>query len=153
MDEEGVKLNKVDIEVWEVVRDSFSIILHNPIIMIPMLAMSLFTHFADSLRETFVPYSNPSLPTIITQLGFSAFFLFLSLLIYVFLEGMYPLMVKNVLENKEIEIGAAFTCAVKRSPSIIGAGILVFLLVGFGIMLFIIPGIIFAIWYFIRFPR
>ena len=144
---------KGEIEVWEAVRDSFGIILHNPIILLPMLVVSLFTLFADSLIDTFIaPDPITSLSGIITLLEFSLPFLFLSLAIYALLWGMYPLMVKNVLENKEIELSAAFGSAVKKFPSLIVAGILVGLLVGFGIMLFIVPGVIFAIWYFYTIP-
>ena len=143
---------KGEIEVWEAVRDSFGIILHNPIILLPMLAVSLFGLFANSVRETFMLYPIPSFPSIIKLLGFNSLFLFLSLLIYVFMEGMYPLMVKNVLETKEIEIGAAFGCAVRKSLSLIVAGIFVFLLIGIGIIFFIIPGVVLAIWYFYTIP-
>ncbi len=145
--------DKVDIEVWEALRESFSIILHNPIILLPMLVVSLFTLFADSLIDTFIaPDPITSLADIITLLEFSLLFLILSLAIYALLGGMYPLIVKNVLENKEIELSAAFGSAVRKFPSLIVAGILVGLLVGFGIMLFIIPGVVFAIWYFYTIP-
>lgn len=145
--------NKVEINVWEALRDSFSIILHNPIILLPMLVVSLFTLFADSLIDTFIaPDPITSLSDIIPLLEFSLLFLILSFAIYALLGGMYPLIVKNVLENKEIELSAAFGSVVKKTPSLIGAGILVGLLVGFGIMLFIVPGVIFAIWYFYTIP-
>lgn len=145
--------DKVDIEVWETLRDSFSIVLHNPIILLPMLVVSLFTLFADSLIDTFIaPDPITSLSDIIPLLEFSLLFLILSFAIYALLGGMYPLIVKNVLENKEIELSAAFGSVVKKTPSLIGAGILVGLLVGFGIMLFIVPGVIFAIWYFYTIP-
>lgn len=145
--------DKVDINVWEALRESFSIILHKPIVLFPMLAVSLFSLFVDSLIQSFIePDPITSLSDIITLLEFSLPFLILSLAIYTLVDGMYPLMVKDVLEDKGIELSAAFGSAVRKFPSLIGAGILVGLLVGFGIMLFIVPGVIFAIWYFYTIP-
>lgn len=145
--------DKVDIEVWEALRESFSIILHKPIILIPMLAVSLFSQFADSLIGTFIAPDQIMSPLdIIPLLKFGLLFLVIYIVIYTLVEGMYPLMVKDVLENKEIELSAAFGSVVKKFPSLIVAGILVALLVGIGIMLFIIPGVIFAIWYFYTIP-
>ncbi len=143
--------NKVDIEVWGALRESFSIILHKPVILLPMLVVSLFSLFVDSLIEI-APDQITSLSDIIPLLKFVLPYLVLSIAIYTLVEGMYPLMVKNVLENKEIELRAAFGSVVRKIPSLIGAGILVGLLVGFGIILFIIPGVIFAIWYFYTIP-
>jgi len=144
---------KGEIEVWEALRESFSIILHKPIILLPMLAVSLFSQFADSLIDTFIaPDQITSLSNITPLLKFGLLFLVIYIVIYMLVDGMYPLMVKNVLENKEIELSAAFGSVVKKFPSIIVAGILVGLLVGIGIMLFIIPGMIFAIWYFYTIP-
>jgi hypothetical protein len=149
----STRQEKVDIEVWEALRESFSIILHKPIILLPMLVVSLFSQFIDSLTHTFIaPDQITSISDIIPLLKFVLPFLVLSIAIYTLVEGMYPLMVKNVLENKEIELRAAFGSVVKKFPSLIVAGILVGLLVGFGIMLFIIPGVIFAIWYFYTIP-
>lgn len=65
---------------------------------------------------------------------------------------MYPLIVKNIMGNKEIELNNTFSLVLKRAPTLIVASIIVSLIVFAGIFLLIIPGVIFGIWYFYTFP-
>jgi len=78
--------------------------------------------------------------------------LFLFIIIYPVVEGMYPLMVKNILENKEIELNNAFSLVLKKAQLLITAGILIDLIIFAGILLLIVPGVIFAIRYFYTIP-
>jgi len=78
--------------------------------------------------------------------------LIVTMIIGAIIMGMYPLMTKDVLEGKDIDLGETFHAVVPRIGSLIGASILAGLIVAAGAALLIIPGIIFATWFYYTIP-
>ena len=146
-------------EVW---KETFSILIHKPIVLIPILIVLTFelllgisTRFFIVLPELperitsikdLIPFLAPLLPALIIS------FVLVYLIAYPIFDGMYPLMIKNIMENKEIELKTAFMSAAKRAPTLIAAGILLSLIILAGFLFFIVPGMIFCIWYFYTTP-
>jgi len=61
--------------------------------------------------------------------------------------GMYPSMVQDVFDGKELEITRALRKAIKKYPSILASDILVGILVLLASLLLVVPGLIVAVWY------
>ncbi len=162
------KSEKTDISVEEVLASSLNIIRRKPMILLPQVIVTttftvaftvIFMLFAIrllSLLSSFVSSSFVSPSALLESLV-----LFLELITGIFIvaivlgpiiQGMYPLMVKNVTEGKEVDVFAAFRKAVRRFPSLIGSAILAFLIVAIGLLFLIVPGIIFLTWYYYTVP-
>ncbi|MFQ5761654.1 MAG: zinc-ribbon domain-containing protein [Candidatus Bathyarchaeia archaeon] len=145
---------RAEFSATEVLGASLDIIKKKPIILLPhiittvivtvplfLIGVSLTSPARVASLESLVAVAASIIPIIIV-----------AIIVGTIIEGMYPLMVKNVLEGKEVEMSAAFGKAVRRFPSLIVAGILVGLLVIVGSALFVIPGIIFLTWYYYTVP-
>jgi hypothetical protein len=65
---------------------------------------------------------------------------------------MYPLLVKDIIEGKEVDLKATFRAAEEKVLSIWGAMFLVSLIVVLGLIFFVIPGLIFLAWYYYTIP-
>ncbi|MFH1327757.1 MAG: zinc-ribbon domain-containing protein [Candidatus Bathyarchaeota archaeon] len=144
----GLKFSALD-----VLGASLNIIKKKPIVLLPQILSTAILIAAFSLSP------GPSVFQTFESLVASAtsFMSIMAIIVAGFIvsfiiEGMYPLMTKNVIEGKEVDLSAAFMKAVGRLPSLIGAGILVGLIVFAGFVLFIVPGIIFLIWYYYTVP-
>lgn len=143
-------------EVW---RESFGILWHKPIVLLPILIVLMFELLLGLLTRFFIvlPERITSikdlmsvLPSLLPAMFIS--FVLVYIIAYPIFEGMYPLLVKNIMENKEIELKTAFMSAVRKAPVLIAAGILLTLIILAGFLFFIIPGVIFCIWYFYTIP-
>jgi len=141
------KLN-YQLNVGKILRESFDIILRKPVILLPMFIALLFDRIIYFVTLSFFDSAEKVIPLLTASL----ISLFLFIIIYPVVEGMYPLMVKNILENKEIELNNAFSLVLKKAQLLITAGILIDLIIFAGILLLIVPGVIFAIRYFYTIP-
>ena len=54
---------------------------------------------------------------------------------------------KEALSGQKLTVGEALRLAYKRFWSLLGAGLLVVLIVGVGLIALVVPGVIFATWY------
>ncbi|HWQ95881.1 MAG TPA: hypothetical protein VN368_00770 [Candidatus Methylomirabilis sp.] len=144
-----------ELKVGEVWRESFGIIWHKPVVLLPILIVLVFelllglsTRFFIVLPERITSTKDlmPYLPSLLPALFIS--FVLVYIIAYPVFVGMYPLLVKNTVEKKEIDLKTAFRSAVKRAPALIAAGIILTLIILAGLLFFIILGIIFSIWYF-----
>jgi uncharacterized YccA/Bax inhibitor family protein len=91
----------------------------------------------------------PVLPSIL------AYFIISSILfciIYAIIEGIYTVTIKNIFENKDVNLAAASGLVSKKASILIAAGILIGSAVLAGTLFFIIPGMLFMIWYFYTIP-
>jgi len=157
---------KVEFSAAEVLGSSFDVIKKKPIILLPhiittvifvvpiffiMLGAGLGAGWGagwgaeSSLLERFPALFGLTILSIIAVV-------IVGIIIAFIIEGMYPLMVKNVLDGKDVGMSAAFGKAVGRLPSLIGAAILVGIIVSVGFVIFVIPGILFLTWYFYTVP-
>ncbi len=148
-----------EFNVGEVLRESFNFMIRKPVIVLPMLILFLFERILGLVLPSFIDIPDqiksiedimPVLPSLLTYFIIS--FVLIYIVFYAIVDGMYPLMVKNIMGNKEIELNNTFSLVLKRAPTLIVASILVSLIVFAGIFLLIIPGVIFGIWYFYTFP-
>ena len=73
-------------------------------------------------------------------------------IIYAIIEGIYTVIIKNMLENKDVNLGTASGLASMRTSVLITAGILLGFMIMAGTLFFIIPGLLFTIWYFYTIP-
>ena len=144
---------KVEFSAVEVLGSSFDIIRKKPIVLFPHIVPAAIIAPALFFREQALVFQSIEslLPAYTLFIGIMAIVIVGAIVSFI-IEGMYPLMVKNVIEGKEVEMAVAFRKAVSRLPSVIGASILVGLLVGAGFMLAIVPGIIFITWYYYTIP-
>ncbi len=150
---------KDELDVGEVWKKSFSIILHNLIILVPILIVIVFEQLLGILLRSFIVLPSritsikdlmSLLPSLLPVLFIS--FVLVYIIAYPIFGGMLTLMVKNILEDKKIEPKAALRSALKKAPTLIAASFIVDLLFLAGILFFIIPGVIIGIWYFYTIP-
>jgi len=153
----GYKVNK-HINVREVLEETFRIMLHKPVILLPMLILWVFDRISGSLLLPFFQIPDkissfedlvPYLPSI---LKYFIIYFCVIFIIYAFIEGIYPPLIKNMLENKNINMLTATRFVFGRALTLIAAGILIGIIVFAGLLFFIIPGLIFAVWYFYAVP-
>ena len=85
----------------------------------------------------------------IVLIGIYGFFL---LFFTVTIDAMYPVMIKNMRDRKELDPWVAFNVSKKKFMPVLGALILIGIQVTFGFILLIIPGLIFLAWYYYTIP-
>ena len=133
------------LDVGEALTSSFNIILKNPKILIPQLVSSLIFTLLVKL----------------SVLGVVGWFLLLPLgflilvacpIVYLVVAGMYPLLVKDVVNSVNPDLAKAARTAFTKILSLIAASILVSIIVTLGFILFIVPGLIFLTWFFYTIP-
>jgi len=150
-------MNK-EVNKKEVLKETFNIIRSRPIILLPMIILVLFSRFLDYIAKSYIDIPDniksiedlmPVLPSIL------AYFIISSLLlciIYAIIEGIYSLTIKNILENKDVNLGTASGLISNKAPILIAAGLLIGVMISAGTLLLIIPGMYFTIWYFYTIP-
>jgi len=74
------------------------------------------------------------------------------LIVYLVVSGMYPLLVKDVVNSVNPDLAKAARTAFTKILSLIAASILVSIIVTLGFILFIVPGLIFLTWFFYTIP-
>jgi len=134
------------LSVEEVLVSSFGLIRRKPLLLVPEIIPALI--FLIPLLIFVIPLlsidieSPESIIENLPVIGGTIIVVFgtfiLALLAWFVVQGMYPLMVKNVMEGREVEISDAFTKSLHRLLSIIGAVILLV------IMVLLWPGLILA---------
>jgi len=148
-----------ELEMGEVWSGSLSIIRYKPIVLLPIfivlvfeLLLGLLTRFFIVLPERItstrdlMPYLPSPLPALLIT------FILVYIIAYPVFVGMYPLLVKNFVEKKEIDLKTAFKSAVKKAPALISVNIVLIFIILTGLLFFIVPGVIFSIWYFYVIP-
>ncbi len=147
-----------EINSREVLKETFKIILNKPIILLPMIILVLFSRLQDYLARSYIDIPDniksfedlmPVLPSILAYLIISSILL---CIIYAIIEGIYTVIIKNILENKDVNLGTASGLTSKKAPILIASGFLIGLVISAGTLLLIIPGIYFTIWYFYTIP-
>ena len=150
-------MNK-EVNKKEVLKESFKIIRSKPIILLPMIILVLFSRLQDYLARSYIDIPDniksiedlmPVLPSILAYLIISSILL---CIIYAIIEGIYTVIIKNILENKDVNLGTASGLTSKKAPILIASGFLIGLMISAGTLLLIIPGIYFTIWYFYTIP-
>jgi hypothetical protein len=136
-----------DLDVGEVLESSFNIIRKKPVLLLPQIISTVMFTLLSVLLLALI-----SQGSLVTFLLLLVGIIILGIVVGFAIEGMYPLMVKNVIEREEVDMLGAFQKAVSRLPSLIGSGILVGLIVGVGLFLLVVPGIIFLTWYYYTVP-
>jgi len=134
-------------DVGEALTSSFNILIKNPKILIPQLISSLI----------FTIVSGLSITPLLSGLGGWFLLILLTLLltgfiVYTIVSGMYPLLVKEVINGVSPDLAAAANTAFKKVISLIAASILLSIIVAIGLVVFIVPGLIFLIWFFYTIP-
>lgn len=149
---------KKEINAREVLKETFKIIQNKPIILLPMIILVLFDRLQGYLASSYIDIPDniisiedlmPILPSILAYFIISSIVLYL---IYAIGEGIYTVLIKNILENKDVSLITASGLASKKAPILIAAGLLIGLMVCAGTLLLIIPGMYFTIWYFYTIP-
>ena len=147
-----------EINVRDILKGSFKIILSKPIILLPMIFLVLFDRLQDFLARTYIDIPDkigsiadlmPVLPSI---LAYFIIYLNIFIIINIIIEGIYTVTIKNILENKDVDLSTASGFASKKAFVLIAAGILLGFMIIAGTLFFIIPGMLFAIWYFYTIP-
>jgi len=147
-----------ELKVEEILRESFNFIVRKPVIIVPMLIVLLLNTALDLFLPSFVDLPDqiksiedimPVLPSFLSYLVISSFLL---LITYAVANGVYPLIVKNIIESKEVELNNTLRRVLNKAPTLIGVAIIITFIFSAGLLFFIIPGVIFAIWYFYTVP-
>ena len=131
--------------VEEVIVSSFGLIRKKPILLVPEIITTLI--FAIPLMFIDLDSTESNM----ANLPMFGGMILLGIIALPVIQGMYPLMVKNVIEGREVELSDAFSKSLNRFPSLIEAFILVGLMILLGAIL-IIPAILFALWYAYTIP-
>jgi hypothetical protein len=135
-------------DIGEALTSSFNIVLKNPKILIPQLVSSLIFTLLVNL-------------SIINKLNVIGWFLLLPInflilvvgfIVYLVVSGMYPLLVRDVVNSVSPNLASAARTALKKIFSLIAASILVSIIVTIGLILLIVPGLIFLTWFFYTIP-
>jgi len=134
-------------DVGEALTSSFNILIKNPKILIPQLFSSLIFTIISGLSITplLSGLEDWFLPILLTLL-------LTGLIVYTIVSGMYPLLVKDVIDGISPDLAAAANQAFKKVVSLVAASILVSIIVTIGLVLFIVPGLIFLTWFFYTIP-
>ena len=150
-------MNK-EVNKKEVLKESFKIIRSKPIILLPMIILVLFSRLQDYLARSYIDIPDniktiedlmPVLPSILAYFIISSILL---CIIYAIIEGIYSMTIKNIFENKDVNLGTASGLTSKKAPILIASGFLISLMISAGTLLLIIPGMYFTIWYFYTIP-
>ena len=138
------------IRVGETLSESFGIVRSHPIVMVPSVIMSLLGVLQGVIIALILPGIMTG--TLSAIIGGLIVAVIVSVIIDVIVWGMYPIMTRNALDGKEIKLKETFNKVVPRLASLIGAVILAALITACGFILFIIPGIIFLVWFYFIIP-
>ena len=140
--------------VGDVLKESFNFIVNKPVILLPMFIALLICQIIDRLTLSSIDISTEtaSIEDILNLFPLLVAVIFVSIIIIIVAEGMYPQIIKNMIEKKEIELITAFRHVIQHALPLMAAGILISILVYIGILIFIIPGVLFIIWYFYAVP-
>jgi hypothetical protein len=150
-------MNK-EVNKKEVLKETFKFIRSKPIILIPMIILVLFSRLQDYLASSYIGIPDnirsiedlmPILPLILAYFIISSILL---CIIYAIIEGIYTVTIKNMFENKDVNLGTASGLASKKASLLIAAGLLIGLMISAGTLFLIIPGMYFMIWYFYTIP-
>ena len=136
-------------DVVEALRSSFGILVKNPKILIPQFVSSLIFTLISRLSFSYLLNSSGNLFLLIPL---STLLLLAGFIVYTIVSGMYPLLVRDVLNGVSPDMAAAANRAFRKVLSLIAASILVSIIVAIGLMLFIVPGLIFLTWFFYTIP-
>ncbi len=143
--------------VVEVLKGSFNLIRNKPIILLPQLIVLILFYLPDVIGEyleanNIIPDPWSSLYILVPLILLAVVYALLLLIIPPIVDAMYPLLVKDIIEGKEVDLKATFRAAEERILSIWGAMFLVSLIVFLGLIFFVIPGLIFLAWYYYTIP-
>src|SRR5660397_187024 len=147
-----------EINAKEVLNETFKIIRSKPIILLPMVILVLFSRLQDYLARSYIEIPDniksiedlmPVLPSILAYFIISSILL---CIIYAIIEGIYTVTIKNIFENKDVNLGTASGLASKKASLLIAAGLLIGVMISAGTLFLIIPGMYFTIWYFYTIP-
>ena len=147
-----------EINVRDVLKGSFKIILSKPVILLPMIFLVLFDRLQGYLAGKYIDIPDkmgsiadlmPVLPSI---LAYFIIYSIIFIMIDAIFEGIYTVTIKNILENKEADLATASRLASKKASVLMASGIILGFMITAGTLFFIIPGMLFAIWYFYTIP-
>lgn len=136
-------------DVGEALTSSFKILTKNPKILIPQLISSLIFTLVSKLSIT---PSLSGLEGLFPLILLTLLPLLTGFILYTIVSGMYPLLVKDVIDGISPDLAAAANQAFKKVVSLVAASILVSIIVTIGLVLFIVPGLIFLTWFFYTIP-
>ena len=143
--------------VVEVIRGSFNLIRDKPIILLPQLIVLILLFLPDVIgayleANKIIPDLWGSLYVLVPLILLGVVFALLLLFIPPIVDAMYPLLIKNIMDGKEVDLKSTFSAAKKKVWSVLGAVLLMSLIVFIGLILFVIPGLIFLAWYYYTIP-
>jgi len=146
--------------VVEIIRETFGIVYNNPKILLPQILLVIFYYIPSivpyimGMNDEYIDISKIFLTfnRYVLLSVFSTIFYLFFLIISPIFDAMYPLFIKNIVDGKEVNLKSIFLATWKRFWSIWWASILVLFTVMIGLILLIIPGIIFFAWYFYTIP-
>ena len=142
--------------VAEVLRGSFNVVRDKPIILLPLFIAIIILWMEDIISgleiNKIIPDPMSSVYILVPLILFTVVYALLLLFIPPIVGGMYPLIVKNLIEGEEVGLKSAFGAAGKKAWSILGATVLVTFIVFIGLIFFTIPGLIFLSWYYYTIP-
>lgn len=133
------------IDVGKTLFESFGIIGSHPVVMAPAVIIALLSTLVFALP--------PILPASI--MGGNIGTILIAAIVYVIaalIRGMYPVMTRDALDGKVINLKEDSHEVKSRIPSLLAAGILVELIVVSGLVLLIVPGIFFFVWFWYTIP-
>ena len=142
--------------VAEVLRGSFNVVRDKPIILFPLFIVTILFWMEDVISDLelnkIIPDPWGSLYVLVPLILFTVVFTLLLLFLPPIVDAMYPLLVKNIIDEKEIYLKSTFIAAGKKALSVWGATVLVIFIVFIGLIPFVIPGLIFLAWYYYTIP-
>ncbi|MCZ7401938.1 MAG: hypothetical protein O8C61_06930 [Candidatus Methanoperedens sp.] len=150
-------MNK-EVNAREVLTESFKIILRKPIILLPMIILFIFDRLQGYLASTYIDIPDniksieDLMPVLLSILPYLIISSILIYIIYAIIEGIITVTIKNILENKDVSLITASRLASKKASLLIAAGLIIGLVILAGTLFFIIPGVLFTIWYFYTIP-
>jgi hypothetical protein len=130
-------MNK-EVNKTEVLNETFKIIRSKPIILLPMIILVLFSRLQDYLARSYIDIPDniktiedlmPVLPSILAYFIISSILL---CIIYAIIEGIYTVTIKNIFENKDVNLGTASRLASKKASLLIAAGLLIGVMISAG---------------------
>ncbi len=136
-------------DVGEALTSSFNILAKNPKILIPQLISSLIFTIASGL--TALAFFTAPIGWL-TVASATPVLLLISLIVYVIVSGMYPILVKDVVNGASPRLTSASKAAFRKIISLIAASVLVSIVVVIGLILLIVPGLLFLTWFFYTIP-
>lgn len=145
------------INVTKVLNSTIKILRQQPIIFLPiLLELIAYNLLLVLFQDLLLPYypTNSSFPVRVSFTYFYRFFpdiVFATILVALVL-GMYPIMVRDAISGERIDLKRVFRTAIQKYTSLLFSSILVTIAIFLGAILFVVPGIIVAAWYFYTGP-